>query len=337
MKLEKILFTTLLGLSLASCGNKTSNNESASEATQTKAVHDKSAGWSESEKKLFTDKGTNNLGFEVVEYDYAVVVKGDKPVYLTDTNAEFIGEDTKDSSTSTSSTDMPPSDSEEAENKMKPANTGDDSDAEKGKPETVGNEKSQSASESAGKEKDKIAKTDEEGETEDEAETEEEAESEEENEEKAVKEPTEAEIAQCSKHFDEDVKGLKISGNKNTAEISKADIVAVRLTGNQSSVNILLTSDGEGTESIKGVCIIATGNKPATNLVLTDVNVGKVVYMASGNSSTAAFEVSEESTMTDFEANLKGKDHSLSVSGDGTYSCEKISSKGKDANVTCSQ
>ena len=155
------------------------------------------------------------------------------------------------------------------------------------------------------------------------------------DDDEGVAQPTEAEIQKCSDHFGETVKGLQLSGNKATSSIESGDFIAVRLSGNQAAINILLTAKEGEEPTLKGICIVSSGNKPTANVVLNGVSVDKVLYLASGNGAKAHFEVKDNAKIAAFEAKLSGNVGDLIITGGGEYSCEGIKVSGNDAAPKC--
>ena len=155
-----------------------------------------------------------------------------------------------------------------------------------------------------------------------------------------VNELSTSELKKCSDHFGEEIVGVQINGNSAHTDMDVGDYIAVKMNGNQSSVNILITNpdaeneeteeaanleeEGEDLYDVKGICIIASGNKPTANVVINAATVEKVYYMASGNLAAANFEVKEGGEILEFSANISGNAGALTITGDGEYSCDNI-------------
>lgn len=95
------------------------------------------------------------------------------------------------------------------------------------------------------------------------------------------------------------------------------------------------SDDSGGDADVQGVCIIAAGNQPQANIVVNGISVGDVYYSAAGNGAEATFEVGAEASLGSFKASMTGNAGALTVTGDGSYSCEDISVSGNAAEPSC--
>lgn len=191
--------------------------------------------------------------------------------------------------------------------------------------------------EELGYEKEKKSENAEVAENEESDEGEDEMEKAEESEDAEVEEATEKELAQCSEHFGKTVTGIQISGKESHTDVEPSDLIAVKMSGNRASINLLLTAEegAEGVPAIEGICLIVSGNKPTANVVINGVTVGKMYYLASGNDSSANVEVKEGASITDLAATLNGNAGQLQITGAGTYNCDAVEVKGSALEPVC--
>ena len=158
-----------------------------------------------------------------------------------------------------------------------------------------------------------------------------------------IAEISDTEIEACSKFFGKKVTGITVSGKKKSVNVQPDHLIAVKLSGNKNSINLLLTSedfpiedsDTEKSYDLEGICIIASGNQVTTNLVLNGLRVKSVYYQASGNQPSAFIEIKEGAEISTLSSEMKGNSAKLTITGDGIYDCEGITTKGNASTPAC--
>lgn len=323
--------------------------------------NERSNHWTEEERRIFTKDGPNSLGIPTENYDYAFVVdpslkiveedlvenpeasytenpeasytENPEASYTENPEANYPDDDSSDTSTLEPPSNDDPSELSEANASMDdPASSTDDTE-------------SNSADYQSNEEPE--ANTDGDLATEEIEITEDETDAESPSEDEGVKAASESEIAQCSKLFGQKVDGVKISGSSSHVDLSPSQFLAVKMTGNKNSANLLVTVspdddttgdlnlDDETPYDIEGLCIIVAGNQPTVNVVVNDAKIGSVYYVATGNGAKANFEVKDGASMHSFKGIVKGNAGSLLITGEGDYSCADMSVKGNAETPTC--
>ena len=144
----------------------------------------------------------------------------------------------------------------------------------------------------------------------------------------------EADTKKCSGILGKTVNAVKITGTERSIRVDSKNIFAVKLSGNHSSINLLLTN-GLDQDPVKapGVCIIASGNQPVSNIVVNGIELKEVVYIARGNKAKAAFEIRNDASIENFSTSLKGNIGETKIFGEGSYDCQTILRNNQD--ISC--
>jgi hypothetical protein len=93
------------------------------------------------------------------------------------------------------------------------------------------------------------------------------------------------EIQQCRDVFSGTVEGWKVSGSENEVSITPSEAFAIKITGNQNVLNLVIKAkEGETAPvSFPGVCLVLAGNKPTVKATLTDVTLEQFKVVGNGN------------------------------------------------------
>jgi hypothetical protein len=142
-------------------------------------------------------------------------------------------------------------------------------------------------------------------------------------------------LSECSRHFRGKARKLTIlsSGSVNDKLVLDADtVIGVRLSGNKQKFELNVS----GVERLAGVCILATGNQPKVSIV-SDVDLGFLVYMGRGNQSQGSIVLSNNHKLETSFIELKGNGNTLSLTGVASTHCDNAVLKGNASNaVKCS-
>lgn len=144
-----------------------------------------------------------------------------------------------------------------------------------------------------------------------------------------------ADDSTCESLLGEPVNWHVVSGNQSQVDLPVSENFAIRVAGNQSTVNINVESeDGSG---IQTLCLRATGNHSQIQVNI-NTTVQNIHYRATGHSTNASIVVNSGSSVDGlFNTQLFGNQQSLDVSGEGTYACPTQDIRGNGSSVTCSE
>jgi len=147
---------------------------------------------------------------------------------------------------------------------------------------------------------------------------------------KDVVAPSQAELKACAKLNGVSVDRVKVTGNKSSASLTSNTVVAIKLSGNQTYLDLNLAGRG----SIAGMCIFVTGNQAIAS-VNTAVRLGNLIYIGRGNRSSGDIEVKASGEVSNIVADLRGNRASLSIHGEGIYNCNKANVIDKTGGFRC--
>lgn len=136
----------------------------------------------------------------------------------------------------------------------------------------------------------------------------------------------------CSKLFRGKAKNIRLvraSDASSSLRTGANTVLAVRLSGNQSQFKLNIA----GTEKLAGLCIVATGNQPQSN-ISSSADIGQIVYVARGNKSQAHFAFTSARLDSAF-VDLKGHAHRVSFKGIGPETCDTIDPDQSQTSIQC--
>lgn len=153
--------------------------------------------------------------------------------------------------------------------------------------------------------------------------------------EDAKKEQDEAaELAACGKLAHVKAEQVLEVGDSD-ASIKPGSVVALRLTGNMPSLKLNLVSKEK--VSVGAVCLFLAGNQAKVDVVLSNVELGKLIYVGRGNQPIVSATVDETSAIKTIEADLAGNQAKLVVGGAGSFPCEKARLRGNKTEFVCNK
>ena len=131
--------------------------------------------------------------------------------------------------------------------------------------------------------------------------------------------PDDGEKDLCARTLGLEPKRLKVAGNKPNVSVESDEPIAVRVTGNQSTVKLRLHADA-GADPLVGLCVFVAGNEGSFE-VSVDANVDKIVVVERGNQARVRIAVRKDVKVETLVVNLNGNDPELVVEGEGKIPC----------------
>lgn len=142
--------------------------------------------------------------------------------------------------------------------------------------------------------------------------------------------PTKAEMGECSKFLDAEVESITVASNQPKVTIhAREGVAALRITGNQSSVDLRIEGSGG-----KGVCVFLAGNRSRLTAVVS-TTLEKVLVVARGNNAVADFTVEKDAEIKLLQADLAGSHPTLNIRGEGSYPCATVVEHGNSPTLNC--
>lgn len=135
--------------------------------------------------------------------------------------------------------------------------------------------------------------------------------------------PNPAEIKACAKFNGVGAGSVKVVGDKSSASITSNSVVAIKVAGNQSNLDLSLRGKG----SIAAICIFVTGNRGTASVTL-GVGLGNFIYVGRGNGSSGDVNVIEGGSIANIAADLGGNGASLSIHGSANCGTARIHGNG---------
>lgn len=136
----------------------------------------------------------------------------------------------------------------------------------------------------------------------------------------------------CSTLFEGKAKYMRLIRSTDATSAIHANsetVIAVRLSGNQ----VKFALNVGGSEKLAGLCIVATGNMPSTE-ISSSVAMGQIVYVARGNQSKATFDF-HGATLDAAFVDLKGNKHHVGFGGVGADVCSSLDLNQSKSTVSC--
>ncbi|MEZ4741856.1 MAG: hypothetical protein R3B45_05325 [Bdellovibrionota bacterium] len=143
--------------------------------------------------------------------------------------------------------------------------------------------------------------------------------------------PSKEDIAQCAKKYNKSPGFIKIVGNKSVEDIEDNSIIAIKMVGNKSRLNLKLMGE-EGTKVV-GLCIFAAGNSPIANINVVNVELSDVSFIGRGNGPELNMNIFEGAKLSGFSADLKGNGSTVNISGKGNFDCASADISGNNRGI----
>lgn len=140
------------------------------------------------------------------------------------------------------------------------------------------------------------------------------------------------ELALCAKLTGVDAKQIHVMGNQTSKSITANSVIAARVTGNRSNLNLNLQG-GEETY-VRGLCLFVAGNQGSAK-VNVGLHLGQLLYVGRGNRSRGEVYVAANGKIDQVVANLSGNATTLQVAGPGNYYCAASRVSGNSGGVSC--
>ena len=141
------------------------------------------------------------------------------------------------------------------------------------------------------------------------------------------------ESQRCARHFGVAKNRIKFVHNDTLdGKISSQSVVVVKVSGNQSILNLQLGSTGTG--SLHGICIFATGNQSHINLEI-EATIRGMVYYGLGNQSSGTIELKKDGMIDELLVRLSGNRNHLSLHSHGDLECNNVTVQGKSSGFSC--
>ncbi len=132
-----------------------------------------------------------------------------------------------------------------------------------------------------------------------------------------------AEVAECRSRFGgEDAKTV-IAGSKKKMTIEVGSLLIIKVVGNQNLAELNLVA-GEEMAKLAGVCVFIAGNQNTVSIKVGAVEVDNIAIFARGNRAKGSIEVAEGGKVSQIDVDQRGKDHEVTISGKGQYSCPSM-------------
>ena len=126
------------------------------------------------------------------------------------------------------------------------------------------------------------------------------------------------------------IKMIDASQPSSSLQMTADTVLAVRLSGNQAKFAMTLN----GSQKIAGLCIVATGNMPSTD-VTSMVDMNQIAYVGRGNQSQAGFNFAPGVGLDSALLSLKGNSHQVALAGVGAAVCDSLEESGHGSSVSC--
>ncbi|MDQ3234886.1 MAG: hypothetical protein M3Q07_24025 [Pseudobdellovibrionaceae bacterium] len=122
-------------------------------------------------------------------------------------------------------------------------------------------------------------------------------------------------IQQCRDVFTGTVEGWKVAGSDNAASIEATQAFAVKITGNENSLNLIIKAkEGETAPvSFPGVCLVLAGNKPKVQASFTGVALEHFKVVGNGNQGTVEVKLEGGATLPEGATEDLGKHVTVTV------------------------
>lgn len=142
-------------------------------------------------------------------------------------------------------------------------------------------------------------------------------------------------VSECVKKFGAKSLDVKLTGNNTSKSVNSDESVTVKMAGNQSVLNLNLTSKDDNID-VKGICLFITGDEGIANINVA-LKVEEVYLVIRGNQAKVNIDVKEGGELASLNANMRGNLGLVKISGEGQYSCNKFKTdiKGNEPKIEC--
>ena len=138
----------------------------------------------------------------------------------------------------------------------------------------------------------------------------------------------------CAAHFGVPVEQVIVTGDKQseTLAIAQSSIVAIKLAGDRTSLELMLQSTDE--LRIHGLCLFLTGNQTSAIIHIASPLDG-VVYYGRGHETSGQIDVTAGGSIAGLYADLRGDQAMLTVAGVVQDVCDHVTLKGNHPQFSC--
>nr|AIA11414.1 Unknown Function [uncultured bacterium] len=122
-------------------------------------------------------------------------------------------------------------------------------------------------------------------------------------------------IQQCRGVFTGTVEGWKVAGSENKLGLTPTQAIAVRLTGSQNSLSLVIKAkEGETAPvTFPGICLVLAGNQPHVQATLNGVSLEHFKVVGHGNGGTVDIELQSGSILPEGATEDLGKHVTVTV------------------------
>lgn len=169
------------------------------------------------------------------------------------------------------------------------------------------------------------------------------------------------ERAACGSLFDGTEDFVVVTGNQQVVDLAPSDVLAVKIAGNRNEVFVTLepeppttfttttgfttttsftTTPGTTTRpepDFAGLCFVLSGNQARATVEVFQVALGSFAYIGRGNQPELALHVAGAASVGDVWVDLAGNGGTMTISGDGDYTCPDPEIAGNAGPVICEE
>ena len=124
----------------------------------------------------------------------------------------------------------------------------------------------------------------------------------------------------------------QIDSDYQTVAVAEASIIAVKIAGDKTSLNLVLES--ATARGIRGLCLFVTGNESSA-LIQVGVPLDGIVFYGRGNQTVGQINVIAGGHIAGLYADLKGNQATLVVTGGQADLCTASKLKGNKTQLIC--
>lgn len=146
--------------------------------------------------------------------------------------------------------------------------------------------------------------------------------------------PSRSEAKACADILGVPLSRVHLVSREQDVSVQQGGVIAVKLTGNKSRLNLKLEGNGDGAK-VKGVCLFLAGNQSTANVKIGGLEVESLVYVGRGNQSQGTVQVNGTGSIGKIAGDLAGNQAKLTVSGEGQHPCDGVRTRGNGTAFVC--
>ncbi len=146
--------------------------------------------------------------------------------------------------------------------------------------------------------------------------------------------PSRSEAKACADILGVPLSRVHLVSREQDVSVQQGGVIAVKLTGNKSRLNLKLEGNGDGAK-VKGVCLFLAGNQSTANVKIGGLEVESLVYVGRGNQSQGTVQVNDSGSIGKIAGDLAGNQAKLTVSGEGQHPCDGVRTRGNGTAFVC--